>query len=138
MRRQAVIYALVGVANTAIGLVVIFVGLAVFDLPGLIANAIGYAVGFAVSFVLNGKVTFRQERLSAAMLVRFLGICALAYAANAICVVGLAGQNKYLAQAAGVALYTVFSFFLCRRFVFGDASVPHEMIPARRGYGITR
>lgn len=116
--RQAVLYAVTGLINTMVGLGVIFAGLALFGLPALAANAIGYAAGFAVSFVLNGKLTFRQQRLSGAMLGRFLLVCGVAYAANAVCVAALAAQDKYLAQLAGMAVYTVLGFLLSRAFVF--------------------
>ena len=135
--RQAVLYAVAGMVNTLVGLVVIFAGLALFGLPALAANAIGYAAGFAVSFVLNGKMTFRQQRLSRAMLGRFLLVCAVSYAANAACVAALTAHDKYLAQVAGMAVYTVLGFLLSRAFVFtGVRTAAAE--PARSGYGTTR
>lgn len=120
LARQAALYAVAGMLNTMVGLGVIFAGLALFDLPALVANAIGYAVGLAVSFVLNGKLTFRQQRLSGAMLGRFLLVCAVAYLANAICVVVLTPYDKYLGQLAGMAVYTALGFLLSRAFVFTD------------------
>jgi putative flippase GtrA len=111
-------YSLVGLANTVIGLVVIFGCLRFLGTSALLANAIGYAVGISFSFVMNGRLTFGRSRLSFAMFIKFVLVSALSYTANVCCVYLLAPWNKYLAESAGMAIYTATSFLLCRVFAF--------------------
>ena len=117
---EALSFGLVGLANTAVGLLVIFGCMAFAGTSPLVSNAIGYGFGLGVSFLLNGRFTFRQSRLFFGMLTRFLSVCALSYAANAACVGVLAARDKYAAQIAGVAIYAALSFVLCRVFVFRE------------------
>lgn len=121
MGRQFATFLAVGAANTLAGLAVIFGCLHFFDLSPLAANAVGYAVGLAMSFVLNGRFTFRRAPMSAAIFGRFLLVIGAAYAANAAAVLVLSPANRYLAQVAGMAIYTVLSFAGCRLFVFRHA-----------------
>jgi len=116
-------FLLVGIANTLVGLAVIFAAKALAGAGDLAANASGYAVGLALSFALNRTWTFRDRgRLSPAAL-RFLLAFALAYLANLATVFGLrdlAGVDSYVAQAAGVVPYTALFFVASRAFVFRD------------------
>jgi putative flippase GtrA len=113
----------VGIANTLVGLAVIFAAKALAGAGDLAANASGYAVGLVLSFTLNRNWTFRDRgRLSPAAL-RFLLAFALAYLANLATVFGLrdlAGVDSYVAQAAGVIPYTALFFVASRVFVFRD------------------
>ncbi len=118
MGRQFATFLVVGAANTLAGLAVIFGCLHFLDLPPLAANAAGYAVGLVVSFLLNGKFTFQRAPTSGAALVRFLLVIGVAYLANAAAVLALSPVNRYLAQVAGMAIYTTLSFAGCRQFVF--------------------
>lgn len=118
MGRQLATFVVVGAANTVAGLAVIFGCLHFLDLPPLAANAAGYAVGLATSFLLNGRFTFHGATLSTATFARFLLVIGIAYVANAVAVLLLSPANRYLAQVAGMAIYTVLSFLGCRVFVF--------------------
>lgn len=118
MRRQFATFLVVGAANTLAGLAVIFGCLRFLDLPPLAANAAGYAVGLVVSFLLNGRFTFQRAPMSAATFVRFVLVIGVAYLANAAAVLALSPANRYLAQVAGMAIYTILSFAGCRLFVF--------------------
>lgn len=108
----------VGVLNTLIGLAVI-VGMMYFlDAGPIAANLGGYLVGGVVSFALNGRFTFRQELLSRGMFFRFVAIYLLAYLANLAALRMSLVFNKYLAQIAGMLVYTVVGFVGCRLFVY--------------------
>lgn len=120
---QVARFLLVGVANTLVGLAVIFAAKALAGAGDLAANASGYAVGLTLSFALNRSWTFRDRgRLSPAAL-RFMLAFALAYLANLATVFGLrdlAGVDSYVAQAAGVVPYTALFFLASRAFVFRE------------------
>ncbi|MDA8050845.1 MAG: GtrA family protein [Rhodospirillales bacterium] len=110
-----------GAVNTLVGLSVIFLALRFLDAGALPANAAGYLAGFMVSFVLNGRITFGQESLSASMFGRFAAVYAIAYLANVVTLWLALSSGKYLAEAAGVAAYTLIGFLGCRLFVFRAA-----------------
>ena len=118
-------FILVGIANSAVGLSVIFAAKALLGWNDLIANIAGYAVGLAVSFVLNRAWTFGFTGATGSALLRFLCTFAIAYALNLATVFILIdgfGVNAYVAQTAGVFPYAVFFYLASRDFVFKTRS----------------
>ena len=59
--RQFTRYALVGVANTLLTLIVIFVCKGLFHLNPWVSNAAGYVAGFINSFILNKTWVFKSD-----------------------------------------------------------------------------
>lgn len=127
---QFIKFVLVGALNTLIGLGVITGAMYFFDVDPIIANAAGYLIGGVVSFVLNGKLTFRQKALSRGMLARFIIVYLVAYLANLAALWVALPYNKYGAQIVGIAIYTLVGFFGCRLFVFARrGALPAEGRP---------
>jgi putative flippase GtrA len=121
--RQSLHFGAVGLVNTAVGLAVIYAVMFFFRTGPAIANAVGYAVGLAISFALNRSWTFDSKGGLAHLLPKFLVVIAAAYLLNLSAVmaaISLFSVAPYLAQAMGVSLYTVCSFFGCRWFVFAQ------------------
>ena len=58
---KAVVYALVGVVNTAIDYGVFIAAHAIFGLPLLAANALSWTVAVSNSYLLNSTITFAAE-----------------------------------------------------------------------------
>lgn len=119
--RQALRFGLVGLANTAIGLLAIYAVLFFFAADPAIANAIGYAVGLVVSFLLNRLWTFSDSRSIAKVLPRYLLTAAISYLLNlSVVLIGTHhfGVGPYLVQFFGIGVYTVAMFLGCRWFVF--------------------
>ena len=119
--RQAMRFALVGIANTAVGLGTIwalkFFG-RVADVP---ANFLGYCVGLACSFVLNRRWTFEHRGAVLPALLRFLLVFAVAYGANLGCMLMLRdhfGVNAYWAHLLATVPYTVLFFIGSRTLAF--------------------
>ena len=117
-------YLLTGLLNSAIGLTLIYVCLAV-GLGDVAANAIGYAVGFCVSFFVNNKWTFGQDRATLSKFLGFLLVAGGSYAVNLF--VMLTARDKLhidhrICQLLGVAAYTATSFIGARLFVFRSKS----------------
>ncbi len=110
-----------GGVNTAVGLAVIF-GLKWFlDVGDILANVSGYAVGVCVSFMLNSKWTFRYEGAFPPAFVKFVLVLLVAYLANLATVlwfIQVAKVDSYLAQAAGVPVFTAISFLGSRQLAF--------------------
>lgn len=127
----AVRYVAVGLANTLIGLFVIYVGMFAFGLGDVSANVVGYTVGLLASFALNKRWTFRHEGDVLPSLIRFLVVVLLAYAANLATVLlatNVLEWNRYVAQGLGVVPYTVVGYVGSRLFAFRS---PARQSPAR-------
>jgi putative flippase GtrA len=121
-------FVVVGIANTLVGLFAIYLCKWLLGFSDALANISGYMIGLAVSFLLNRGWTFRHSGAVLPALARFLVIFALAYLLNLATVliaIHSLGVNSYLAQAIGIAPYTVFFFLGSRYFAFRSA-------PARR------
>lgn len=131
----AVRYILVGLGNTLIGLLVIYVGMFALGLGNVSANAIGYTVGILFSFTLNKRWTFSHAGDTLPSFVRFLLVVLLAYAANLATVVLAAdvlGWNRYVAQGLGIVPYTVVGYLGSRLFAFrspGRQSSARDRLP---------
>ena len=125
MTLQFLKFLLVGALNTMIGLAAITGSMYFFGVNPIVANFGGYILGVIVSFTLNGKLTFRQDSLSGEMFARFVGIYLLAYLVNLGAVEVSLSFNKYLAQLAGMFVYTAVGFAGCRLFVFRQPAQTH-------------
>lgn len=119
--RQSVRFGMVGLANTAVGLVAIFGSIFFFNAGPALANAFGYGIGLLVSFVINRTWTFDDKRPSAMLLPYYLLAATLAYLLNlSVVLLGTHyfGLGPYLVQFLGMSVYTLSMFLGCRRFVF--------------------
>ena len=115
-------FALVGVANTLLGLLVIYGAKWVGGLPDLPANLLGYMVGLTASYFLNARWTFAFRGRDGVAAPRFVLVILVAYLANIATVYALLGLaiNSYIAQAAGIIPYTVIGYLGAALFAFRD------------------
>ena len=116
--RQLAAFGVVGLINTAIGLVVIFGCMDWLHWSPLLSNAVGYAVGLTVSFTLHGRFTFKQSVYSGRVFARFIGVFIVAYGANAGLVLWLTPFDRNIAQIVAMGCYTVLNFLGCKLLVF--------------------
>lgn len=111
--KELVRYIIVGLINTAGGLAIIYLCMAL-GLGDVTANLIGYAVGFAISFFLNGKWTFRRASLSHVEFAWFVSVVVIAYLVNLGTMLytrdGL-NLGSVVAQMAGVVAYAAVGYF---------------------------
>jgi putative flippase GtrA len=113
-------FALVGVANTAATLIVIYALMAV-NTNLYMANFVGYAIGLLISFTLNRRWTFRSSNATDLLLVRrFLLAVGAAYCVNLLMVFLSVriGLSPYIAQLAGMPAYTACFYLLSKFYVF--------------------
>jgi putative flippase GtrA len=111
----------VGVANTLLGLLVIFAAKWFFHIGDIAANAAGYSVGLIVSFSLNSRWTFAYRGPHLPALTKFLLVTLVAYGMNLLTVmvaIHFVGLNEYVSQALGVPFYTLTSYFASKYLVF--------------------
>ena len=114
-------YLLVGIANTVVGIGIIYLSMYFLHFNIVESNALGYIIGILFSFLLNKKWTFKSNDKIPSSFIRFLLIMALAYCANLETVlfsVDKLDLNPYIAQALGVFPYTAIGYFGCRYFGF--------------------
>lgn len=127
--RALIKFVVVGVANTLVGLFLIYLGKWVLGFGDVVANTCGYSIGLALGFILNRRWTFRHSGPVIPALVRFSAIFILAYLGNLVTVlvaINSLAMNSYLAQASGILPYTVISFLGSRYVAFGPAAVGTE------------
>ncbi len=125
-------FLLVGVANTFIGLGIIYAAMYFFHFSAVLANATGYAIGIVVSFALNKTWTFTSDDHIGASFFRFLLVIAIAYSANLSAVLFVNDHfeiNIYIAQALGIAPYTAITYLGSHFFVFRNRRKPRKTAP---------
>ena len=124
--KQLLTFCAIGVANSLLGLAVIFALKWLAGMPDVGANFIGYAVGLAASFFLNKTLTFAHRGNYLGTAVKFGLVQLLAYGANLLTVLLLirAGTNTYLAQAAGIVPYSAIGFLGGKYFAFRSIAAP--------------
>lgn len=118
--REALLFAGVGLVNTALSLSVIWIASRVGMGPYL-ANMAGYAVGLINSFFMNRAVTFRKQSSAPGAASRFLLTFAVAYVVNlTVLTAGLSisDAHEFLWQILAMITYTVVFFTLSKWFVF--------------------
>jgi putative flippase GtrA len=121
---SAVRFAIVGLANTAVGFGVIMALQFGLRVSPHLANAGGYAVGFVVSFTLNRRFTFADRGRLGPAAARFATAALAAFALNQVVLslatgrVGHGGAAPAMAQAVAAISYTLCLFVLCRLWVF--------------------
>lgn len=114
-------FALVGLANTAVGLAVIVGCKALLGMTDAPANFTGYAIALLLGFTLNQRWTFGYAGNAQSAFARYLLVLGCAYLANLATVMAAIDWlhlNSYLAQAAGIVPYTVTSYLGSRLFAF--------------------
>lgn len=119
--KQAIKYGVVGVGNTVITAVVIWIMMKLFGCSDVLSNVIGYAVGVLNSFVWNKKWTFESSAGWGSSAVRFgivFGVCyflqlALLMYLNANLLI-----DPYYNQLLAMAFYTVINFVMNKFYTF--------------------
>jgi len=114
-------FVLVGIANTFIGLTVIYLLKGLFHAGDSLANLVGYIVGFLFSFTFNGKWTFQFRDATWVTFAKFAFVVAIAYLVNlGIVLLAVDGLhvNSYLGQAMGILPYSAITYLGCKYLVF--------------------
>ena len=108
----------VGIANTVLGLGIIF--LARQPLRDFTANLLAYAVVVPISFWFHRDVSFRDRGRRLPAFVRYLPTVLLGYACNCVILSKIlaGGANPYLAQVLAICGHVAVTFLLSRHFVF--------------------
>ena len=122
-------YMIIGVANTMIGLSVIYLCKWLLVMGDIPANVFGYAVGLIFSFFFNRKWSFEHKGAVLPAGIRFIIVIMVAYIANLLVVlisIDMLNINSYLAHAIGVVPYFVIGYLGSRFFVFRNKGLEGE------------
>jgi putative flippase GtrA len=122
-------FILVGIVNTAIGLIVMFLLMNMLDVSYWISTFLGNSTGAVTSFVLNRTFTFKSNIDWRRGAVRFLFVILICYiAAYSLSQITanslewyfhLSLQNKHnLAVLIGTGFYMIFNYLGQKYFVF--------------------
>ncbi|MEB7601546.1 GtrA family protein [Raoultella terrigena] len=118
LSNPALKYVMVGLLNTAITAVVIFLlmsaGVGIY-----ISNALGYMLGILFSFVVNSLFTF-STTLTGKRFIKFLASCAVCWVANIITVkifLMIFSDFIYIAQLCGMIVYTISGYLINKLWV---------------------
>ena len=119
---QLIKFAMVGVLNTVLSLVVIYAMMSFFHVGVYMANICGYAVGIVNSFIWNKLWVFKKnEGTVFREIAYFLVIFALCYGIQ-FCSLRLMIEhfsiNSYLAQLLAMGVYTIMNFVLNKCITF--------------------
>ena len=113
----------VGVSNTLIGVLVIYLAWRGWGWPDWAANSLGYAVGFVWGFGLNRRWTFRARGSVSRSFARYVLVCAVAFAANLVVMLSFRrtlGDATFAPHLIGVCVYTALAFAGSHYFAFRE------------------
>jgi putative flippase GtrA len=120
--KQAIKYGVVGVINTLITAVVIWIMMKLLGCSDVVSNVVGYIAGVLNSFIWNKKWTFKSTEKWMGGAIRFgvvFGICYLLQLGLLVFVL-----NPYLAidpyynQLIAMAFYTAINFVMNKFYTF--------------------
>lgn len=120
-------YGLVGLANTAIGLSLIYAFKYFAGFGDALANFLGYAIAVVFSYVANSRWTFQYKGPDSSGAAKFLITLAAAYLCNLLTVltaIHVFGIDGYWAQPLGIAPYAVVGYLGNRYFAFRPSDRP--------------
>lgn len=105
--RQLIKYGMVGVLNTVVTLLAIFICKSVIGINPYLSNAIGYALGVINSFIWNRKWVFHSHgRIHREALLFFTGV-GICYCIQLVCVYALTAYSPL-----GNMEWTIYRFTL--------------------------
>lgn len=119
--KQAIKYGIVGVGNTLITALVIWVMMKICGFSPIISNATGYVAGVLNSFIWNKQWTFQSSAGWGSSAIRFgvvFGICYLLQLGLVMYLDAHLPIDPYYNQLIGMAFYTVVNFIMNKLYTF--------------------
>jgi len=118
---QSIKYIVVGIINTLLTLVVIWLMRNVFHTPLVVANVTGYVLGFINSFLLNRSWTFKSFNDWKKEFIKFLMvffICYLIQLGVLLLLEKYTGLKETYNVLIGMVVYTALNFLFNKYFTF--------------------
>lgn len=121
--KQAIKYGVVGVSNTLITAIVIWIMMKVLGFSDVVSNITGYVAGVLNSFIWNKQWTFQSSAGWVGSAVRFgivFGICYLLQLGLLMYLNEHLSIDPYYNQLLAMAFYTVINFIMNKFYTFKD------------------
>ena len=119
-----IFFSLVGTLGVVVHLCALRTGLKAFSMPFASAQAFATFIAMTSNFIINNRLTYRDQRLSGAALIRgllgFYAICGVGFFAN----VGVASwiynqdQKWWVAGISGAVMGTIWNYSMSSIFVW--------------------
>lgn len=119
--KQAIKYGVVGVSNTLITAIVIWIMMKLLGFSDVVSNIVGYIAGVLNSFIWNKQWTFQSSAGWISSAVRFgivFGICYLLQLGLLIYLNKHLSIDPYYNQLLAMAFYTVINFIMNKFYTF--------------------
>lgn len=119
--KQAIKYGVVGLSNTLITAIVIWVMMKLLGCSDVVSNITGYIAGVLNSFVWNKQWTFQSTASWMSSAVRFgivFGICYLLQLGLLLYLNAQLTIDPYYNQLIAMAFYTVINFVMNKFYTF--------------------
>ena len=120
--KQAIKYGVVGVINTLITAVVIWIMMKLLGCSDVVSNIVGYIAGVLNSFIWNKKWTFKSTEKWIGSAIRFgvvFGVCYLLQLGLLVFVLDTyLPIDPYYNQLIAMAFYTVINFVMNKFYTF--------------------
>ncbi|MCC8142692.1 MAG: GtrA family protein [Tannerellaceae bacterium] len=119
--KQAIKYGIVGVSNTVITAVVIWIMMKGLGASDIFSNITGYVAGVLNSFIWNKQWTFQSSAGWAGSALRFgivFGICYLLQLGLLMYLNATLTIDPYYNQLIAMAFYTVINFIMNKFYTF--------------------
>lgn len=118
---QFIRFGIVGVSNTLITAIIIWVLLELLHFSDYLANIIGYVVGLTNSFIWNRKWTFASNAKAKDTILKFIITFAISYffqLGNLYILLHYSGVDPYVCQLLSIGVYTCINFVLNKYYTF--------------------
>ena len=118
---QFLTFGIVGISNTLITALTIWLFLKVLHCSDYFANFTGYILGLINSFIWNRKWTFESKTKVSATLFKFIVTFAISYLfqlGNLYLLLHYTHIDPYFCQLLSIVVYTILNFVLNKTYTF--------------------
>ena len=118
---QLLKFGIVGVANTLLTALTIWLLLKVLHYTDYLSNIIGYCIGLINSFIWNRKWTFENNRSVKETVFKFIVTFAISYLlqlGNLYLLLNHTNIDPYVCQLLSIIVYTIINFLLNKYYTF--------------------
>ena len=114
-------FGIVGISNTLLTAITIWILLKQLHFSDYLSNMIGYTIGVINSFVWNRKWTFESKNKVSNTIYKFIGIfgiCYLFQLGNLYFLLNFTNTEAYVSQILSIGVYTILNFVLNKSYTF--------------------
>ena len=118
---QFVKFCIVGISNTLLTAIIIWILLKQLHYSDYLSNITGYVVGVINSFVWNRKFTFESNSRVSDTIYKFIWIfviCYLFQLGNLYFLLHFTNIDAYMSQILSIGVYTILNFGLNKFYTF--------------------